>query len=454
MACLVRFFVVLGLFLVPPFLGADETSIKPTGPNILGQKVQVTLEIRGNLSADFDGESATTIPLEVDGQFVYRERQLRSQKSTRHIRDYETATAQIDYGGGQQKSSLGPGNTWIIADRKPDPDQGKRVRFLTSTSGLKQNELDLLSIPANSLVWDSMLAHDEAEVGQKWSPPSDLLADVLVIDKVQANDVQIEVTQIQRGVAQIRVTGTATGLIDDAETEIGVEGTAEFDLTAGFTRQLTLTLRENRTLSESAPGYDAVIRLDMHVQRPSDDVLTQSEIDSEKLNERQWTDALMLENVSKSFRIRYDRRWRLISNDERNAILRFVDNNILLGQCSIQTLNSLPSPTAYSLEEFRKDVAQSTADKGEIVDDEQFTTDRGLQVFRIDVRGKTDDVDLTWRYYHAADEDGNRVSFVVTFDTEVATRFDGLDRRLLDSIQFLNRATAGERAEKPTTTVK
>jgi hypothetical protein len=454
MACLVRFFMVLGLVLVPPYVGADETNIKPTGPNILGQKVQVTLEIRGNLSADFDGESATTIPLEVDGQFDYRERQLRSQKSTRHIRDYETAKAQIDYGSGQQKSSLSRGNTWIIADRRQDPDQGKRVRFLTSTSGLKQSELDLLSIPANSLVWDTMLAHDGAAVGQKWSPPSDALADVLVIDKVQENDVQIEVTQIQRGVAQIRVTGTAKGLIDDAETEIGVEGMAEFDLTAGFTRQLTLTLRENRTICESAPGYDAVIRLEMRVQRPSDDVFPQSEIETEKLNERQWTDALVLENVAKTYRLRYDRRWRLISNDEANAILRYVDNNILLGQCSIQTLNSLPSPSAYSLEEFRKDVAKSTANKGEIVDDEQFATDRGLQVFQIDVRGKAEDVDLTWRYYHAADEDGNRVSFVVTFDTEVATRFDGLDRRLLDSIQFLKRAAASEQAEKPTTTVK
>lgn len=454
MARMVRFYALfMGVSLAMAAV-AQDSNLRPTGPSILGQKVDITLEIRGNLSADFDGESATSIPLEVDGRFVYRERQLRSQKSTRHIRDYETAKAQIDYGSGQQVSTLDKANTWIIADRRENPDHGKRMRFLTSTGGLKQGELDLLSIPASTLVWDSMIAHDNIARGEKWAPANDLLADVLTIDKIEKNEVQIEVTQFERGVAELRVTGTATGLIDDAETEITIEGKCDFDLSAGYTRKLDLTLRENRTICESAPGYDAVIRLEMHVQRPSDDVFSQSEIEDEKLNQRQWTDALVVDNATKSFRLRYDRRWRLIANDDKNVVLRFVDKNVLLGQCSFQALNSLPSLNAYSFEDFRKDVAETTADKGQIVDDEQFTTNRGLNVMRIDVRGKANDVDITWRYYHAAQEDGKRLSFVVTFDTEVANRFDGVDRKLLDAIQFLDRDTSGDRAEKPSATVK
>ena len=397
MALLVRFFILGGLILLPKALLGDEIELRSTGPNTLGQRVEINLEIRGNVSAEFDGESATSLPMEVDGRFVYRERQLRSQKSTRHIRDYETAEARIDYGRGQQPSNLSQENKWIIADRRTNPDLGKRVRFLTSTTGLKQDELDLLTIPASTLVWDRMLEAAKVTVHQKWTPNDDLLADVLTIDKIQKNDVQLELIQIERGVAKVQISGEATGLVDDAETEIHVQGTCEFDLSAGYTRQLRLTLQENRTICESAPGYDAVVKLDMHVDRPSEDILPQKEIESTKLNERQWTDSLVLQNATNNFRLRYDRRWRVIANEGQKVLLRFIDGNLLLGQCTLQYLSSLPSPDAYTLEDFRRDVTKTTADKGQLSDDDSFTTDRGQSVMQIDVKGKVDDIDVTWR---------------------------------------------------------
>ncbi len=447
MANLVRLLVLGGLFFSPAMLIGDDFELRSTGPNTLGQRVDVDLEIRGNVSAEFDGESATNLPLEVDGNFIYRERQLRSQKSTRHIREYETASAKIDYGRGKQSFTLARGNEWLIADRRSNPETGKRVRYLTSTSGLKQGELDLLTIPASTLVWDRMLETTKVAVHQKWTPNDDLLADVLTIDKLQTNEVQLELTQVERGVATIRITGAATGIVDDAETEIQVQGTCEFDLSAGYTRQLRLTLQENRTICESAPGFDAVVKLEMHVDRPSDDILPQTEIESTKLNERQWTDTLVLQNATNDFRLRYDRRWHVIADQDQKVVLRFIDANLLLGQCAVQYLTSLPSPDAYTLEDFRRDVAKTTETKGQLVGDDSFTTDRGQKVMQIDVKGKVDAIDVTWRYYHLAQPDGQRLSLVVTFDTEIAARFEGVDRRLIDSIEFLRASSNAPQAQ-------
>src|SRR5262245_17596601 len=124
-------------------VSAQEIDVQPTPPATLGQKVNVQLEIRGNVVADLDGENATSLPMEVDGKFAYRERQLRSQRSTRYLREYLTAEARIDHGRGQTIAKLEDGNDWIVVDRRTDPDQTKRVRFLTSTEGLSQSELDL-----------------------------------------------------------------------------------------------------------------------------------------------------------------------------------------------------------------------------------------------------------------------------------------------------------------------
>ena len=73
MANLVRLLVLGGLIISPAILLGDEFELRSTGPNTLGQRVEVGLEIRGNVSAEFDGESATSLPLEVDGKFIYRD---------------------------------------------------------------------------------------------------------------------------------------------------------------------------------------------------------------------------------------------------------------------------------------------------------------------------------------------------------------------------------------------
>jgi hypothetical protein len=415
----------------------DDLAVRADGPSTLGQKVDVRLEIRGNVSADFDGESARNVPLKVDAKFSYRERQLRSQNSTRFIRDYNTAEALIDYGKGQESSALGPDNRWLIVDRRSDASQAKRLRYLTSSSGLEQTELDLVAIPANTVVWDLLLERSPVARGDQWTPESTLLADVLTIDSIQSNNVQLELVQVDNGIATIGIRGTATGFIDDAETEINVNGSCQFDLNAGYTRQLRLTLQENRTICESAPGFDAVIKLEVQVDRPRQDVFPQSDIKNAGLDKRKWTDYLVMTNPSGDYRLRYDRRWRLIANDGQSAVLRFVDGNVLLGQCNVQTLPQIASKSAYTPEAFRRDIEQVTKEKGTIADERSWVTEQGMTVMCIDIKGKVDDVDVVWRYYHVTQPDGQRLSSVITFDAEVGSRFEGVDQRLVDSVEFL-----------------
>jgi hypothetical protein len=66
----------------------------------------------------------------------------------------------------------------------------------------------------------------------------------------------------------------------------------------------------------------------------------------------------------------------------------------------------------------------------------------------IDVKGKVEEIDVTWRYYHVVQEDGQRLTLVVTFDTEVAPR---LDRRLVDAVDLI-RSTGAVRARNASNT--
>ncbi len=419
-------------------ISAEDYSIEAKGPTTRGQRVEVQLEIRGTLIVDsnLDDEiRGEELPLEVDGQFEYRERQLRSQTSTRLIRHYDLARAEIDFGSGPAISELSPENRWLITDRKLEGDS-RRIRYLAAGDGLTQKELELLNIPANTAIWDAILQAAKQSIGDSWEPAADNLADALAVDQIRESTIACRLLSVRDGVAEIEVRGAAQALVEDAQAELEVQGRCLFDLTAGHSRQVQLTIREARQISGSAPGFDTITKLTVQVERPATDVLSSDEIAAQELDKQRWSDYLRFVSEDGQVRLRHERRWRMIRSTAEVSIFRLIDGGVLLGQINIEPRPRLPSPDAYTLAAFQKEVAEKTAESGKVAKADQWKSERGLDVMCVTVQGREAELNVTWMYYHIAQPDGQRVSAIVTFDTEVQDEIAGADRKFLESISL------------------
>ena len=169
----------------------QKIDLAPRQASELGQHVNVRVNVQGNLLIEEEDQVAA-VPLRVDADFDYQEKALRSSKSWRSVRRYDQATARIKQGKKKSVSELTPDNQWIVVDRRAQPSGAKRVRFLTSGSGLSQREYDLLALPANSMFFDRCIEKKDLSRGATWKPDADLLADLLFVDEIIDNEFEFK----------------------------------------------------------------------------------------------------------------------------------------------------------------------------------------------------------------------------------------------------------------------
>ena len=129
--------------------------------------------------------------------------------------------------------------------------------------------------------------------------------------------------------------------------------------------------------------------------------------------------------------------------------MRYADQGNLLAQCSILQLPRRPEDRPLTLEDFRSEVQKLlTESPGAMLSAGTLSTRSGLQVHKIVVTGKQDDVQIDWLYYHVAHTDGRRLAMIFTLEHEVALTFQGADEKLLEAIRFAAPKTAQAETEE------
>ena len=163
--------------------------------------------------------------------------------------------------------------------------------------------------------------------------------------------------RFNRSVAVVSVSGQLTAKVDDTQTDMRVMGQFEFDRQGKFTRNVRLTIQERRDISQLAPGYEVTTVMQMKVDRKKTTrSITDASLKQDGISKRKWSDSLRLVSESGRFAFRHGRDWRVIVNEPETAILRCVDDGVVLGQCTAISLAALPSAKAYPLKQFVKDV--------------------------------------------------------------------------------------------------
>ena len=409
-------------------------------------RIEVALQVGGDLKLVVDGKNKN-LPMSVIANIGYDEQLLALDDDghpRRSLRYYDDTRAVIKVEQGGDKPKLDDAHRLIAVERLADA----ALVLFCPAAALKREELDLIDVPGNSLLGDSLLPREPVAYGESWKLTDQAMAALLTLDAVSWTDVTAVLGETKEGVVEIAAAGSVNGAAGGVSTEIEVKAKYRFDLARGRVVYLAMLIKEKRAVGHIGPGLDTVAKLivsmtpiekSIHLT-PELVARTQPELTPE-------LESLDYSAVSGQFRFPYDRRWHLTVDDAKLAILRLMDKGELVAQCNVSMLPG-EKKSPVTLAEFQHDVQTSLGKNfGQFTNASQSTNEAGYSVLRVVARGVVSELPIEWVYYLIQDPQGKRVSLAFTYEQDLAERFAQADRAMVQRLRMTE--TPATTAVKP-----
>jgi hypothetical protein len=427
------------LFLLTADLFGDTYKLGSLAEEGSCRRVQVALEVRGELRLNADGKQVVSLPLEVEGRLIYDERILVATAEPwerQAVRDYKEALAKIKAGKGVVNRSLAPDRGLIMALAKDTESL-----LFCPREPLCREDLDLIDVQGNSLLVDTLLPADAVATGDTWKPDERWLARLFGWDMVTQSDVTARLASVTDRVALIDFSGRMDGSSGGVATEIELNGKANFHLDQRLMTWFAVSLREKRAIGHAEPGFEVTARLRMAMQpSATPPALADGQLAIPRRTDRASVDLLSFQSDHADFRLIHDRRWRSMIDRHDLSVFRLVDRGDLIAQCNISELPEFEPGRHLSLDEFRADVQQKLEQQfGQIVEASQTEGEGGNRILRIVVSGMASEIPIQWVYYHISNDQGRRAALAFTFESKLVERFAEADRTLVETFQFTPR---------------
>jgi hypothetical protein len=408
-------------------------------------RVEVQLDVGGEVKLADEGKTRS-LKMSVAGKVAYEEKLLTvpidgSPGGARSVRRYLVAEAaiKIDEGGAEPK--LRDSRRLIVADKVDH-----RVLLFSPAGPLTREELDLVDLPASSLLLDRLLPASPVRVGDRWSHADALVGALLGLDAVSQNSVESVLKEVSGGRARLEFAGRVLGAVGGVATEIDVKAKYCFDFNERRVTGLGLLVKEKRAIGHVNTGLDVVAKLQMALA-PADggDELSDQALAGLPLESRPEFLALECVAPTKKFRIFHGRDWHLMTDAGEMLALRYLDRGELVAQCNVSSLADVEPGKEPSLETFQHDLERSLGESFErFVEASESTTSSGCHIYRVIAEGRVSDLPIQWHYYLVSDRAGQLAVFAFTVESELAERLGDADAALVASIEFAPRPKSGE----------
>lgn len=398
--------------------------------------VEVVLEVGGDLKLAEDGK-VERVKMSVAANFVYHERSLQVSDGTdgqgRSVRQYGKAEGVIKSGEYEYKPVLRDERRLIGVE------VGSPTLAMFSPRGpLTFEELELIDVPANSLLLDRLLPDRAVAVGRTWDHPDELMAALLGLDEITEGDVRSKLTEVVDAVARCEMSGSLSGVEGGVATKIELKAKYQFDLDHRRITWLGLLVRERRSAGPVDTGFDVVARLQMNIAPGARcEHLTDQALANASLEPTAELTQLSYASAGGGWRFSHDRRWSVITEEENQAVLRFIDRGDKLAQCSVASMPDAPQATEVTLEDFQSDVSRSLSGNFEsLVQAGQWHSEADYRVFQVVAEGEISGVPMRWVYYLIANRHGRRVVLAFVLEKEMLDRFEQADEKLVATLRL------------------
>lgn len=404
------------------------------------RQFQAQLEVDGHvkLKADPKGEQVTKLPMKLRGSLKFDERLVAAPETLvgrQAIRYYRDIGIEVELSGGTLKPRLSDGSRWVLS-----AVEETGVEHGGALGPLERDELDLVAIQADPLLWAALLPAQEVAVGDQWTPEAERMGAWFGVTRVQKAELTATLESVKGKIAQITAKGEIVGSCEGVATDIKTHIVARFDTRTREFLQIALTFNERRDVGHARPGLETRAKLTLHARRLSE---SPNELGSAALRSLALDQAaageLVLRPQFGGFQVTHSRNWHVMLDRPDSVILRHVDRGDFVAQCHFAML---PEKRAQvTLEGFQADVAKALANRNaNIVSSSEGANSRGVRVLRVVAEGSVEQkVSLRWIYCYAEDQQGQRASFVFVVQEQMVERFGEGDKQIIDTFQFAPR---------------
>lgn len=419
----------------PMLMAAEPQSLRSSlEPGSIAH-VDVLLEVGGDLKLTEAGK-IKSLKMSVVGKLAYDEKRLPTQMDTagaRAVRRYTAAEATIKVEKGLLKPILRTDRQLVAAI------EGKTEVDLFSPQGpLTREELDLIDVPASSLLVDHLLPAEPVSVGDHWRHDDQLLAKLLGLDAISASEVNSELKEIDATAARMELSGNVQGAIGGVSTELELKGRYKFNRAQGTITWFALLIEEKRSIGHVGPGAEVVAKLQMTVS-PAAGVPELADEALANLSLEGKPEQLVLEYRSPGGRwsVQHDRRWHVMTDKPDAMAMRMLERGDLLAQCNVSQLPQAEPGKHPSLARFQEDV-QRALDKDfkQFVHASETRNSLGYNIYRVVAEGVVSDLAIQWVYYLVADSNGQQVVFAYTLEPALTGQLADADLAIVESLVF------------------
>jgi len=427
-----------------PSSGADLTSGVVPGSC---SQVKTVFEAAGQLRFRA-GSAVKELPTQVVANFSYDEKQLPGETGLLAARHYRSAEAKILIDKTTTPVTLHPECRDVVVEATD-----AQPNLYSPTRALAADQLDLLQVPATSLLIEQLLPGKELKTGETWTTEHTPWAGLLNLDAVSKSEVVGTLVAVDAATSSARIEfkGLVQGAVGGVASDIDVAGRATFDLRQNRITWLGLVIKERRAIGHVEPGVEMTAKLQMSVASiPEPAELGWARIEDVPNPTPPEALLLRLESTRGRYQLRHERRWHVMSDRDEVLSLRMVDRGDLVAQCNITSVAGSDAGKRPGLAEFQADIRRSLGSNFE-----QFAAagesqnSLGHTILRVEAIGKVDDLDITWRYFLVLDGTGRQVVFAFTCETPMLERLGTGAENLVATLRWADEESTAQPTPAP-----
>lgn len=381
------------------------------------------------------------VPLRVESRFDYYERVTEvaaDGQPTRAARYARQAAVAINSPGRPMTALLRPEVSTLLARVR----NGQVVMF--SPGGpLTRQELDMVQLPADPLLWSGLLPAKPVAVGETWAIGAEAARALSEYEALATNTLRAKLEEADAAVARIHLAGQVRGAVRGGEGTVTIDGTLTFDRAAGRVSGLDLERTETRAPGHVEAGLDFKGRLT--VKREPADVpaeLADTILAALPAEVRSTLELLKFTPPEGRYVLYHDRYWHLFWEDRRLAVLKRLDQGEIVAQCNLSRGPQAGKGRHQDPAQFRQDIREALGKRftafvgaGEVSEDPEA----GFR-YKVAVQGREGDRDVLWYYYLIASPEGDQLLATFTLNLADKDRLGNKDLEMVGTLEWVEEA--------------
>jgi len=407
-------------------------------------EVKARVAITGDfLTAAKDG--AVKLKVESTAAYDFHERRIvgtgKGAEAYRTIRDYSGAEANAVVDTRKTNTKLNGSLRRLVAQGQPSG-----IEFFSTTHHMSRQDVDLLSMPGDTLPVMGLLPPGNVEQGESWDPPLWAVQSLTGVEAMLKNDLKCRLRSYTTAGAAITFQGSVEGAVHGATTEIAVNGSLTFDRRQNMITHFNMSQKEKRSVGTVSPGMDIVAKVTWDRKPVKQGRIMDKFVTSVPLIP-DTTSALLSYRTPWGVTFQHDRNWHLFHQTPELCILRLVESGGLVAQLNVsKVIDSAPGEFTPE-EQFQDDIREALGERLTKIEKAELVKRKdALRIYRVVASGAVGEQKMKWFYYLSTAPSGKQTAFVFSVGAAQLEKLTNRDLGIASSISF---GPSGQIARSP-----